>query len=89
MSDPRTPLLPPLPCPECLASGVGGGARIGNRRHDCATCNRWAQNVMRRTRARLKELHADEYERLRLEVERDLYAQIVDDYRAEHPDPVE
>lgn len=57
--------------------GRGGGARIGNRRSVCTTCNNWAQNVMRRTRAELVVRHPAEYEQIRLKVERDLYPQVV------------
>jgi len=57
---------------------VGGGARIGNRRSQCTTCNNFAQNVMRMTRKRLKEAHAEEYEVIRLKVELDLYPQVVE-----------
>ena len=68
-----------LPCPECRkVHGVGGGARIGNRRSQCTTCNNFAQNVMRMTRKRLKEAHAEEYEVIRLKVELDLYPQVVE-----------
>lgn len=81
----------PLPCPECRRRGLGGGARIGNRRSVCTTCNNFAQNVMRMTRKRLKERHEDEYEAIRLQVEADLYPQVLDDWRAmENPvDPLD
>lgn len=75
-----------LPCPECLAAGVKGAARIGNRRTDCRTCNRWAQSVLRGVRARMKALHEEEYKRLFLEVERDLYPQIIENFTAEYPE---
>lgn len=65
--------------------GVGGGARIGNRRSQCATCNNFAQNVMRGTRKRLMETHADEYKRIRLEVEIDLYRQVKADFDVRYP----
>lgn len=68
-------------------AGRGGGARIGNRRSKCATCNNFAQNVMRLTRTRLKEAHEDEYEKLRLQVEQDLYPQVVTQWLSAHPDP--
>lgn len=60
--------------------GVGGGARIGNRRNRCSTCNNFAQNVMRMTRKRLKEQHEDEYARIRMQVELDLYPQVIEDW---------
>lgn len=71
---------PALPCPECREAGRGGAARIGNRRNKCATCNNFAQNVMRLTRTRLKAAHEEEYEALRLSVERDLYPQVAEDW---------
>jgi len=67
-----------LPCPECRSRGVGGGARIGNRRATCPTCNNFAQNVMRITRNRLKERHEEEYAAIRAQVERDLYPQVIE-----------
>lgn len=66
--------------------GAGGGARIGNRRNRCTTCNNFAQNVMRLTRRELKALHEDEYETIRLRVELDLYPQVLEDFnRIYHP----
>ncbi len=80
MADPLP--TPALPCPECRFRGAGGGARIGNRRNRCTTCNNFAQNVMRMTRKRLKELHEVEYEQIRLKVELDLYPQVIEDFVA-------
>lgn len=65
-----------------MVHGVGGGARIGNRRSQCTTCNNFAQNVMRMTRKRLKERHAEEYEAIRLKVEMDLYPQVIENWGA-------
>lgn len=59
---------------------VGGKARIGNRRSQCTTCNNFAQNVMRLTRKRLKEMHEEEYEQIRLRVEMDLYPQVMESW---------
>ena len=59
-------------------SGVGGKARIGNRRSQCKTCNNFAQNVMRHTRNRLKEEFAEEYDRIRIRVEMDLYRVLIE-----------
>lgn len=59
-----------------------GKARIGNHRSTCTTCNNFAQNVMRITRERLKKRHLEEYNELRLQVERDLYPQVIDDFSA-------
>lgn len=78
---------PPLPCPECRMRGLGGGARIGNRRNVCTTCNNFVQNVMRLTRKRLMELHREEYEQIRLRAELDLYPQVIDDWVLEHGSP--
>lgn len=78
-------LNPMLPCPECRMRGTGGGARIGNHRNSCVTCNNFAQNVMRLTRKRLKELHSEEYAVIRLQVERDLYPQVIEDFVAANP----
>lgn len=76
--------LPILPCPECRTRGEGGGARIGNRRSKCTTCNNFVQNVMRLTRKRLKERHEAEYLDIRLQVELDLYPQVMDDWTTEY-----
>ena len=69
-----------LPCPECRLHGIGGGARIGNRRNRCETCNNFAQNVMRMTRKRLKERHEEEYISIRVQVELDLYPQVIENF---------
>lgn len=65
--------------------GHGGGARIGNHRNECTTCNNWAQNVMRLTRKMLKSEHEDEYAKIRFRVEMDLYPQVIEDFIAQHP----
>lgn len=87
MADPLD--SPSLPCPECRFRGLTGGARIGNRRNRCTTCNNFAQNVMRMTRKRLKERHEDEYMAIRLRVEYDLYPQVIEDFNATHPQTFE
>lgn len=74
-----------LPCPECRHHGVNGGARIGNRRNKCATCNNFAQNVMRLTRKMLAENHSKEYADIRMRVELDLYPQVIESYLLSHP----
>lgn len=61
-------------------TGRTGRARIGNRRNKCSTCNNFVQNVMRMTRKRLMELHAEEYQQIRLRVEMDLYPQVIEDF---------
>lgn len=64
--------------------GHEGGARIGNRRNSCTTCNNFNQNVMRMTRKRLKERYEEEYKVIRAQVEFDLYPQVIEDWHAEH-----
>lgn len=64
---------------------LGGSARIGNRRNSCSTCNNFAQNVMRLTRKRLLEEHPDEYAKIRLQVEMDLYPQVIEEHNRMHP----
>ena len=59
-------------------------ARIGNRRNKCSTCNNFAQNVMRLTRKRLMEAHQEEYDKIRISVELDLYPQVIENFRAAH-----
>lgn len=71
---------PALPCPECRARGAGGMTRIGNARSICATCNNFAQNVRRLTLNRLRDSHPQEYERIRIVVEADLYPQVIEDW---------
>lgn len=89
------PGLPALPCPECMERAhrrlwprrdYGGRFRVGNQRRRCRTCNNFAQNVMRLTRKRLLEKYADEYRQLRLQVELDLYPQVVEEWDREHPE---
>lgn len=59
---------------------MGGKARIGNHRNKCTTCNNFAQNVMRMTRKRLKERHEEEYISIRVQVELDLYPQVIENF---------
>ena len=82
MSMIRRTEIPALPCPECRYSGVGGMARIGNRRGTCRTCNNFSANVRRITMTRLKANHAEEYEKTRLRVEVDLYPQVIEEWEA-------
>jgi hypothetical protein len=63
-----------------------GHWRIGNQRRSCSTCNAFAQNVMRLTRKRLKEKYPEEYERIRLQVEMDLYPQVIETHAARYPE---
>lgn len=69
-----------LPCPECRMRGIGGAARVGNRRTECLTCNQFATTVGRISRQQLKERHVEEYEEIRAVVERELYPQIIEDF---------
>lgn len=83
---------PALPCPKCRQTlrlkgkEPTGANRIGNRRSSCDICNNFSQNVMRMTRKRLKELHEEEYQLIRMQVELDLYPQVIADWNAEYPD---
>ena len=80
--------LPVLPCPECRARRHGGWCRIGNRRTSCQTCNRWAQAVLRITRQRLIEAEPELWDRLRFQVETDLYPDVIQQWQDLHfPDP--
>ena len=63
-------------------NGHEGAARIGNRRSRCRTCNNFAQNVRRIATSRLMQEHRDEYERLRVQAEMDLYPQVIEEWRA-------
>jgi hypothetical protein len=78
--------IPGLPCPECRMNGRGGGARIGNKRNACTTCNNFAQNVMRLTRTKLKSLHEAEYYALRLQAEASLYPHVLKRFIEQHPE---
>lgn len=80
---------PPLPCPECLANGQKRSwvlFRIGTRKTTCRTCNRFNQDVMRTTRVRFKEEYPEEYERIRLQVEKSAYREVLAAWVAEHAD---
>ncbi|QGZ16796.1 hypothetical protein PBI_DEWDROP_152 [Microbacterium phage Dewdrop] len=52
--------------------------RIGNRRGTCDTCNNFSQAVRRNVAKRLHAIHAEEAERLRLQVELDLYPGVIE-----------
>lgn len=66
-------------------NGATGKTRIGNNRSSCDTCNRFSQRVMRMTRSRLIAKHQDEYDRIRVLVERDLYPLIIDQHLQRFP----
>lgn len=72
--------LPALPCPECRDKGRTGRVRIGNERTICSTCNNFARNVERRTRKELKDKYLEEYQRIRLKAEYDLYPQVIENW---------
>lgn len=67
-------------------NGFPGGARIGNRRNKCTTCNNFAQNVRRITWTKLKEIYADEYRVLRLEAESELYPYVLQNFIEKYPE---
>jgi hypothetical protein len=75
----------PLPCPECRMRGLTGIRRIGNRRSRCATCNLFAQAVLRAARRALAERHPEEYLQFRLRAELDLYPAVIEDFVLNHP----
>lgn len=62
-----------LRCPECLANNHRGDARIGNRRNECMTCNRFAQAVRRETARRLAAEFPRATRRIRQEAEQAVY----------------
>lgn len=66
-------------------SGVSGGARIGNRRNRCTTCNNWAQMVRRVSWKRMVEADPKAYEELRKRVEIELYPQVMEAFDARVP----
>lgn len=78
--------LPALPCPECRQRGVEGKARIGNYRGVCATCNNFSASVRRVSLNRLRDAHIEEFRKLRLKVEVDLYPQVIEDWSNRNED---
>lgn len=64
-----------LVCPECREAH-GGTARIGNRKSSCRTCNRFGQAVRRAAARLLAAEHPADAERLRLEAEERVYAEM-------------
>lgn len=73
-----------LPCPECRLAHVGGAARIGNRRSQCRTCNRFVQAVRRNALSRLQAMHEEDWDRIRLEAEVEVYRKVKDDFDREY-----
>lgn len=76
---PETPIDKRNPCPQCLAEGRGV-VRIGTRNMVCGTCNRFTSRVRSATTARFRETMPETYYRLRMDVEADLYARMLDEY---------
>lgn len=72
--------LPVLPCPDCRKRGHGGGTRIGNRRGTCSSCNNFNQRVVRLASKFLREKYPEEYAKLRLRAELDLYPQVIEEF---------
>lgn len=66
-----------LRCPECLINHDGTLARIGNRKTNCRTCNRFAQTVRRYVARALMDAHPDETAALRRAVEDEAYRVVV------------
>lgn len=59
-------------------------ARIGNRRSQCETCNTFAQNVRRLALKQFMETHNEEYQKIRLRIELDLYPQVLEEFSARY-----
>lgn len=66
-----------LRCPECSTNHDGTLARIGNRKTNCRTCNRFAQTVRRFVARDLMRAHPEETAQLRRAVEDEAYRQVV------------
>lgn len=80
------PILGPadIPCPQCRSESRGI-QRLGNRRRACATCNWFYQQVQRRIARKLKDKYADEVRKLRVTVERDVFALAIERYNEQNP----
>jgi len=79
-----------LPCPECRMRGIGGMARLGNRRTECRTCNVFATATGRIARQRLRERYPEEFTQLLAVAEQELYPQIIEDFELDRrPEMVE
>lgn len=82
----ETPNHPALPCPECRLRVMSEGKipkgpnRIGNRRSYCNVCNAFAQNVTRIAGRKLREMFPEVYADLKVQAERDLYPQVIEDF---------
>lgn len=75
---PPEPPRPYLACPDCARDGHPG--RIGSRRTDCASCNRFAASVRTAERtAALAELPEATRRRIRAEAETGVFSR-------QHPD---
>ena len=65
-----------------------GTRRIGNSRDVCPTCNGFAHTARLRALAILAKRYPEEYARIRLEVEADLYPAVIARWSAEHPEVI-
>lgn len=67
-----------LTCPECRQAGIGGAARIGNRRRACGYCNRFASRVRNRLNAKVREsVDPEALAQMRESIEREVYDEFV------------
>lgn len=60
-----------------------GAARIGNKRRNCQTCNRFFQRVTRLASQKLRDRHRDEWDQLRVETEIEVYRDVISRWKAE------
>jgi hypothetical protein len=86
---PGNPSLPALPCPDCALSAdpsrSKGLRRIGHNRATCSTCNAFVREVARLTLKEVVREFPDDYTRIRLKVEADLYPSVISRFAAAHP----
>lgn len=68
--------------------GVGGQARLGNRRSHCATCNRWARHTQQTAMRQVAWAHVDEYLAALTQAEASLFPLVSEDWRINHPVPM-
>lgn len=77
-TEPPEPPRPYLPCPDCARAGHPG--RIGSRRTDCTSCNRFAAAVRAEERRRIvATLTSRRVQRIRAEAEAAVFSR-------QHPD---
>lgn len=67
---------PPMLCPTCTErpNSYGLSNKIGGRRNGCRTCNSFAQRVLRLSAKRLANLHPKDYEKIKAQAAKDVYA---------------